>query len=162
MNENEPSEEDKKIRQSVEDGNAVKLKILLENETDVERPDRFGYTLLWVACIYRRIEVVRYLITRGALTDTLNPHHLTPLIFSVVNLDPPPLIKVLIEGGGNVYQKNKLGWSAELFMSKREEYKDILESVKSSRVLPLQVLCRNAVYTQRIPHDHIPQSLFDW
>lgn len=57
------------IVQAVQYGEMTKLKELIENGADVRKPDAENVTLLHWAAINNRIDIVKYLITTGAIVD---------------------------------------------------------------------------------------------
>jgi len=73
--------------------------------------DHIGWTPLHYACSKGQLEVAQYLISNGALVDSLNLGGTTPLMMAVQSGNEL-LVKLLLDKGANLQLRNGLGLSA--------------------------------------------------
>eukprot|EP01133_Synstelium_polycarpum_P009025 gene9025-10585_t len=88
----------------------------LINETDDN-----GNTALHWACYRKHIDVVKYLVSKGADTDIPNTEqHQTPLHWACISGDPH-LVYYLIGHGADIYKRDKMGLNSLLISSHQSD-----------------------------------------
>lgn len=80
----------------------------IEKIADLEKKDRDGRTLLMNAACYARIEVIKYLLNRGADIYAKDNADFTALHAGVMSKDVGT-IKLLLKAGADINAKNKFG-----------------------------------------------------
>ena len=91
------------------DGNLPIVKQLIQQRK--ARIDHIGWTPLHYASAKGQIEIAQYLISNGAIIDSLSLGYTTPLMMAVQSGNEP-LIKLLLDKGADLRLKNTLGFTA--------------------------------------------------
>lgn len=91
------------------DGNLPVVKALVQGRK--AKIDHIGWTPLHYACAKGNLEVAQYLISNGAIIDSLSPSNTTPLMMAVQSGNEQ-LVKLLLEKGADLQTRNSLGLSA--------------------------------------------------
>ena len=73
--------------------------------------NHIGWTPLHYACSKGNLEVAQFLVTNGALVDSLSPGNTTPLMMAVQSGNEQ-LIKLLLDKGADIQLRNTNGLSA--------------------------------------------------
>lgn len=93
---------------AIENDNLDLLRALLDNYNLLNIRNENGYGLLSYAALHNKIDVVRFLIKRGANVSETNEDKETPLMIAIKN-DNSAIVKILDETGCNKLQnKDKL------------------------------------------------------
>jgi hypothetical protein len=106
------------------------VKTFLDQGTDVNTRDKYGYTALFTAALWRQFEVAELLLDRGADVDMRGPNGWTPLIcaLSVVRLNESALAEMLLRRGANVNAKGDDGETVLMLATKKGQ-KNIVEEL---------------------------------
>src|SRR5262245_40982465 len=108
------------LHEAVEEGDLAKLKALVEGGADVNRmaypPGKSsdGRTALHLATRHRSLDIVEYLIAKGAQVNLTTPRMFnTPLHFAASNTwrEGPQIASVLIARGAKIDAKNHDGYT---------------------------------------------------
>ena len=91
------------------EGNLPVVKTLIKQRN--ARIDHIGWTPLHYASAKGQLEVAQYLISNGAIIDSLSPGNTTPLMMSVQSGNEE-LIKLLLDKGADLRMKNSQGFTA--------------------------------------------------
>ena len=91
------------------EGNLPVVKMLIKQRN--ARIDHIGWTPLHYASAKGQLEVAQYLISNGAIIDSLSPGNTTPLMMSVQSGNEE-LIKLLLDKGADLRLKNSQGFTA--------------------------------------------------
>lgn len=92
------------------DDDLEKTKLLFSDVNEVNLPDSTGTTLLMVASALGRIELVRFLLEKGADINAQDKYGDTALMDAAS--DHPEVVELLLEKGADVNIRNKLGKTA--------------------------------------------------
>ena len=83
-------------------GDVNNAKILLDSQTnDVNCSDNKGRTALHLACLKGHLDMVNFLIQRGADVDAVDGDGTTPILYAVIE-NYPDIVLMLVENGCNV------------------------------------------------------------
>ena len=91
------------------DGNLPVVKTLVLQKKAMV--NHIGWTPLHYACSKGNLEVAQFLVTNGALVDSLSPGNTTPLMMAVQSGNEQ-LIKLLLDKGADIQLRNTNGLSA--------------------------------------------------
>jgi ankyrin repeat protein len=99
---------------------------LVEHDADVNKP---GWTALHYAASAGHVKIVEYLLEHSAYIDAESPNGTTPLMIAAM-YGSPEAVKVLIQSGADLHQKNQLGLSALDFAERgqRQNSKELIET----------------------------------
>ena len=88
--------------------NSNLLNWLIDNQADVNRQDRNGYSALHFAAQEKRVEVAKLLLEAGAQIDVLDIHGNTPLWTAVFSAKGDMrLVQLYVQSGANLDSLNK-------------------------------------------------------
>ena len=97
------------IHEAAKRGDLEKVRTLVEGDPAlVEAKDKGGETPLHWAAVSGNLDLVRFLLDKGAIVDAKNARGLTPLFFTAAQ-GRPPAAGLLIERGADVNARNPLG-----------------------------------------------------
>ncbi|MBU3617445.1 ankyrin repeat domain-containing protein [Polynucleobacter sp. JS-Polo-80-F4] len=91
------------------DGNLPVVKALVQGRK--AKIDHIGWTPLHYACAKGNLEIAQYLITNGAIIDSVSPSNTTPLMMAVQSGNEQ-LVKLLLDKGADLQLRNSLGLTA--------------------------------------------------
>lgn len=91
------------------DGNMPIVRALVQGRK--AKIDHIGWTPLHYACARGNYEVAQYLISKGAIIDSMSPGNTTPLMMAVQSGNEQ-LIKLLLDKGADLQIRNANGLSA--------------------------------------------------
>ena len=91
---------DQSLREACANGDLSQVTTLLNNSTDVEKPDGQGMTLLALAARAGQTKIVKYLVSRGAKIDARDKTQGTPLEWACW-ANNTEAAQALIEAGSN-------------------------------------------------------------
>lgn len=83
-----------------------------EGEGVLELWDGFGWTPIFCAASRGHMEIVSYLVKKGARIDISDLYERSTPLLEACNHDYPMLVKLLIEGGANVSHRDSRGTTA--------------------------------------------------
>lgn len=135
------------------------LYILIDYGFDVNSLNVLGLTVLTTVAAANDLEIVDILLKKGAdpnIGKKLLPDRTaTPLCQGVTNRNAK-IVELLLKRGAKILVGN-------ISYYKKEASGEILDLLNSRKegVLPLRELTINAIYRLKVPHDHIPEILFD-
>ena len=101
---------------------------LIKDGANIEKKDTFGQTALIWASRYRRVEVVKTLLSRGAKVDEKDNDGDTALMWASAN-GHVEVVEALIENGAKVDEKDNKGYTA--LMRASYSYKRRAEVIKA-------------------------------
>jgi len=97
------------LYKAIEVGDLDEAKVLLAG-TDVNAQDSWGYTLLYKAVFYNRLDFIKYLFELGANVNLKDVEGLAPLhVATLENL--PRIIEILKDEGADIEAKDKYGYT---------------------------------------------------
>lgn len=105
------------LEKIVFENNLEGLKKEIENGTDVNMQNKYGWTPLHIAIRRDRRDMVSYLLEKGADIDRVDGVGWTPLMEAVMD-DMPELCAFLIEKGADVSIANGRGGTAGMLVQK--------------------------------------------
>jgi len=105
------------LERIVYDNDLEALKKEIENGTDVNLQNYYGWTPLHIAIRRDRRDMVAYLLEQGADINRVDGVGWTPLMEAVMD-DMPELCALLIEKGADVTIKNERGGTAGMLAQK--------------------------------------------
>ncbi|MCW8820842.1 MAG: ankyrin repeat domain-containing protein [Sulfurovum sp.] len=105
------------LEKIVYDNDLEALKQEIENGTDVNLQNKYGWTLLHIAIRRDRRDMVAYLLEQGADIDKVDGVGWTPLMEAVMD-DKPEICAFLIEKGADVTIANARGGTAGMLAQK--------------------------------------------
>ena len=79
--------------------------IISKNPAKINERNEFGYSLLHIAVLENKIEIVKYLISQGANVNALDDFNETPL-YKALRLGETETVKYLAIHGSNINAKN--------------------------------------------------------
>ena len=85
------------------DGDLEQIKLLINNNMDINQFDKDGYTPLYIACMFGYLEIVRLLLDHGASINKCTEHGYTSLYIACCNGEVE-IIKLLLDHGIDVNQ----------------------------------------------------------
>ena len=102
------------------------VKKLVEHDADVNKT---GWTPLHYAASAGHVQIIEYLLEQSAYIDAESPNGTTPLMMAAM-YGSPEAVKVLIQAGADLHQKNQLGLSAFDFAvrGQRTNSKELIET----------------------------------
>lgn len=102
---------DRKLAETISAGDIAQLKVLLDQGADINARNKEGETLLMLAALEGRAEIVRFLIDRGADVKARDGFGATALLYAAMggSLDT---MKVLIDRGADPDVKTDDGQTA--------------------------------------------------
>jgi len=92
---------------AIENDDLDLLRALLDNYNLLNIRNKNGYGLLSYAALHNKIDIVRFLIKRGANVSETNSYKETPLMIAIKN-NNTAIVKVLDRTGCKLQNKNKL------------------------------------------------------
>ena len=97
---------------------------------DINSCNEFGMSALMVACDFGAMDVVRFLLTHGAVPDTQNENGLTALMIAAARNDTE-MVAMLLKYGADYTMREKSGWNA-LMIACAEGAKDtVVQLIKT-------------------------------
>lgn len=97
---------------------------------DINSCNEFGMSALMVACDFGAMDVVRFLLTHGAVPDTQNENGLTALMIAAARNDTETVAQ-LLKYGADYTMREKSGWNA-LMIACAEGAKDtVVQLIKT-------------------------------
>jgi len=108
------------------DGDIDKMRQMIEEDTDVNKPSLKNETLLVIASFYGHKNIVKLLLEKGAEVDKLSQGKFTAL-FAASQKGHPEIVKVLLKNGANVNLLNN-GLTA-LYIASGNGYTDIVKAL---------------------------------
>lgn len=157
------------VRFMVED-----LKVPIEGE----KTGTLMMTPLISAADWGHQNIVEYLIKMGANVNEYDTEGLPPLWYAL-KINHTEMAKYLILTGADLLSYDVKTEKSTYYYSPTvlEEYRiadekgdiepderesiDLIVKMAGDPVLPLRLLCINAVYAKRVPYSHIPEAFFD-
>ncbi len=106
-----------KIEKIVYDNDFDALKSEIENGTDVNLQNKYGWTLLHITIRRDRRDMVAYLLEQGADIDKVDGVGWTPLMEAVMD-DMPELCEFLLNKGADASIANARGGTAAMLVQK--------------------------------------------
>jgi len=102
------------------------VKKLVEHDADVNKP---GWTPLHYAASSGHVQIIEYLLEHSAYIDAESPNGTTPLMMAAM-YGSPEAVKLLIQAGADLRQKNQLGLNALDFAirGQRQNSKELIET----------------------------------
>jgi ankyrin repeat protein len=99
---------------------------LVEHDADVNKP---GWAPLHYAASAGHVQIVEYLLEHSAYIDAESPNGTTPLMMAAM-YGNPEAVKMLIQEGADLHQKNQQGLSAWDFAvrGQRQNSKELIET----------------------------------
>jgi ankyrin repeat protein len=105
------------LEKIVYDNNLVALEKEIEEGTDVNLQNKYGWTLLHIAIRRDRRDMVAYLLEKGADINKVDGVGWTPLMEAVMD-DMTELCAFLVEKGADVTIANERGATAAMLVQK--------------------------------------------
>ncbi|MBQ2080887.1 MAG: ankyrin repeat domain-containing protein, partial [Treponema sp.] len=104
---------------------------------DINSCNEFGMSALMVACDFGAMDVVRFLLTHGAVPDTQNENGLTALMIAAARNDTE-MVAMLLKYGADYTMREKSGWNA-LMIACAEGAKDtVVQLIKTGMDLDVR------------------------
>lgn len=82
-------------------GDLEAIRRLVPGTLPPDAVDEHGNSLLCIAAIWCRLQVVEYLVEAGALVDGPDPAHPTPLMFAATSPDSLEVVRYLLRNGAD-------------------------------------------------------------
>jgi ankyrin repeat protein len=128
---------------------------LVEHDADVNKT---GWTPLHYAASAGHVKIIEYLLEHSAYIDAESPNGTTPLMMAAM-YGSPEAVKVLIQAGADLQQKNQLGLSALDFAvrGQRQNSKELIEtglarlSARQNQATPNAVQQKPAASNSSLP-----------
>ena len=107
----------------------IVTKLLLQENTDVNKKSQSGYTALWYACNYGKEDVVNALLEANADPNICLDSGLSPLIMASI-WGYPQIVQKLLQNNADIFKKNDSGKTALSLAeeNKHDEVVAILEN----------------------------------
>ena len=90
-------------------GDLEQIKLLINNNMDINQFNKYGYTPLYLSCMFGHLEIVRLLLDHGAIINKYTEHEETPL-YIACQYKHFEIIKLLLDHNADINQCTTNGW----------------------------------------------------
>lgn len=127
------------------------VQVLLDNGADVDKADIRGITPLVLACSIGALDLVKLFIDAQANVNTITKYGATPLLIASYSGDDEErteIIKLLVQNGGDIFQKDYNG-DTVLSLAKKKNH-----AARIKFFLDILWKRRKSLYLMRLWADH--------